>query len=456
MVFEISLIFLLSVLLFFTFYGKTWSNSLTNFLFANRSLQIISSGFAISSHWFWAIAMFLAPAVAYNWGIIGLLWFVIPNAASLLMVALLTHRLRNSYPNGYSLTQYIKDNFSRRVSIVYQVVLTLTAFAGVLLGFTAITKFFAFAGLDTVIEPIYASLIIGLITLVFTMRGGIRTGIYTGALQSIIWLIFIGGMLGTLLLGDSPVYSLGKNELTTIFNEKFLTTFAITYLFSIFVGPVSHGAMWQKSFSMPKENIFPSFFIGFLTFAFIVFGLGSIGLYASTNGITISSPETAALTTILTIFGPIAITLFGVLLIGQTSTVMDAMMTYISSVASREWFHIETTLFARTSMFAFMLLAWIISWFKIEIWSIFMAISVLRISMFAPLTVQIYQARLKESIIYYGSFITIIGSFYLAYTARILKAPIYDMYFVLYAVGCSLLVCILSMLVKVYRTLDNT
>ena len=70
MVFEISLIFLLSVLLFFTFYGKTWSNSLTNFLFANRSLQIISSGFAISSHWFWAIAMFLAPAVAYNWGIL--------------------------------------------------------------------------------------------------------------------------------------------------------------------------------------------------------------------------------------------------------------------------------------------------------------------------------------------------------------------------------------------------
>lgn len=446
MTFEISLIFLLAILAFFTFYGKTWSNTLTNFLFANRSLNVVSSGLAISSHWFWAIAMFLAPAIAYNWGIIGLLWFVLPNAASLLMVAVLTHRLRDSYPDGYSLTQYIKDNFSKRVSVVYQVVLALTALAGILLGFTAITKFFSFAGLGTVIEPIYASLIVGVITLAFTMKGGIRTGIYTGALQSVIWLLFIGGMLGTLLLSDTSVYSLGKNELSTIFDEKFLTTFAIAYIFSTFVGATSHGAMWQKSFSMPKENIFPSFFIAFLTFAAVVFGLGSIGLYAFTNGIAVSAPEMSALTTISNLFGPVAITIFGVLLIGQTSTVMDAMMTYISSVASREWFHVETTIFARASMATFLLLAWGISWLKLEIWTIFMAISVLRISMFMPLVVQVYQVKLKESLIYYGSFVTIAGSFYLSYLARITKAPVYDMYFVLYAIVCSLTICVTSKL----------
>lgn len=444
MTFEISLGFLLAILVFFTFYGKAWSDTLTNFLYANRSLSIVSSGLAISSHWFWAIAMFLAPAVAYNWGIIGLLWFTIPNAVSLLVVAALTHRLRDSYPDGYSLTQYIKDNFSKRVSLVYQVVLALTSLAGILLGFTAITKLFAFAGLGAVIEPIYASLIVGLITLAFTMQGGIRTGIYTGALQSIIWLVFICGMLGTLLLGDAPVYSQGKNELLTIFDEKFLTTFAVAWLISIVVGATSHGAMWQKSFSMPKKNIFPSFIIGAITFATIVFGLGSLGLYAFTNGIAVSAAEMSALTTILNVFGPVAITMFSVLLIGQTSTVMDAMMTYISSVASREWFHVETTLFARAAMATLMLLAWGISWLKLEIWTIFMAISVLRISMFIPLVVQVYQVKLKESLIFYGSFITIAGSFYLSYLARITKTPIYDMYFVLYAIGCSLAICVAS------------
>lgn len=446
MTFILSLVFLLATLTFFMFYGKMWSNSLTNFLYANRTLNIVSSGLAISSHWFWAIAMFLAPAIAYNWGIVGLLWFVLPNAASLLIVGLLTHRLRDSYPDGYSLTQYIKDNFSRRVSIVYQVVLALTALVGILLGFTAITKFFAFAGLGEMIDPIYASLIVGLITLGFTVKGGIRTGVYTGALQSIMWLLFIGGMLGTLLLGDMSVYSLGKNDLATIFDEKFLTTFAIAYIFSTSVGAASHGAMWQKSFSMPKENIFPSFFLGFLTFAAVVFGLGSIGLYAYTNNIPVTSADLSALTTISTLFGPVAITLFGVLLIGQTSTVMDAMMTYISSVASREWFHVETTVFARSVMVVFMLLTWAVSWLKLEIWTIFMAISVLRISMFAPLVAQIYQTKLKENLLFYGSFVTIAGSFFLTYTARETKMPIYDMYFVLYAAVCSIAICIASKL----------
>lgn len=444
MIFGIALAFLLAILIFFMVYAKTWGNSLTNFLFANRSLNIVSSGLAISSHWFWAIAMFLAPAVAYNWGIVGLIWFVVPNALSLLVVGTLTHKLRDKYPDGYSLTQYIKDNFSSKVSALYQVVLALTAIAGILLGFTAITKFFAFAGLGSLIEPIYASLIVGLITLAFTVKGGIRTGIYTGALQTVVWLAFISGMLLCLLLGDMSVYSAGKNELATVFDEKFLTTFAVAYFISIIVGATSHGAMWQKSFSMPKENIIPSFAIAFAAFATIVFGLGSIGLYAYTNGIVVSNPELSALTTISEVFGPIAITLFGVLLIGQTSTVMDAMMTYISSVASREWFRVETTSFARLTMGLFLLLAWSISWMKIEIWSIFMAISVLRISMFAPLVAQVYQVKFKEGQFLAGSFVTIVGSFAIAYMAREYKLPIYDMYFALYAAVCSVLTVITS------------
>lgn len=440
----LSLAFLTVILIYFLYYGKSWADTSSNFLFADRSLKIASSGLAINSHWFWAIAMFVAPAAAYNWGIIGLLWFVIPNALALIVTAALTYHVRGKYIDGYSLTEFINDNFSKRVSIFYQVVFAVVALAGILLGFTAITKYFAFAGLVAVVDPIYASLVVGLITLSFTMRGGIRTSIYTGTLQAILWVAFLGTMVSGMIAGGFDFSVLGKNQLTTVFDEKFLTTFGLAFAGSIIVGSTMHGMMWQKSFSMPKENIWPSYIIASIIFAAVVFSMGSFGLYAHAHGLDVKGADLSSLAGILELYGPWAITLFGVLLIGQTSTVMDSCMNYISSLVSREWLHKDDTTSARLVMASFFLLAWLISWSKVEVWTIFMFMSAARLSMFIPLVFKVYQVRMREAIVFYGSFIVIAGAVYLSYMARELKNPIYDMYFVGYAIASSLLACLIA------------
>ena len=115
-----SLTFLAVLLIGFTLTGKTWSSNIQNFLFANRSLTLLTSGAAISSHWIWAIALFVGPALAYNWGLIGLLWFAIPNALSLIILGFIVQKIRTNYPDGFSLTMYIKENFSKKVSALYQ------------------------------------------------------------------------------------------------------------------------------------------------------------------------------------------------------------------------------------------------------------------------------------------------------------------------------------------------
>jgi len=440
----LSLAFLIAILVCFLYYGKNWANTSANFLFADRSLKIASSGLAINSHWFWAIAMFVAPAVAYNWGVVGLLWFVIPNALALIITAALTHHVRDNYPEGYSLTEFINDNFSKRDSIFYQILFAIVALAGILLGFTAITKYFAFAGLGVVIDPIYASLVVGLITLSFTMRGGIRTSIYTGTLQTVLWVMFLGTMVAGMIAGGFDFSVLGKNQLTTVFDEKFLTTFGLAFAGSIIVGSSMHGMMWQKSFSMPKENIWQSYIIASIIFAAVVFSLGSFGLYAQAHALEVKGADLSSLAGIMDLYGPLAITAFGVLLIGQTSTVMDSCMNYISSLVSREWLHKDDTTSARLVMAGFFLLAWLISWSKIEVWTIFMFMSAARLSMFIPMVFQIYRVRMQESVIFYGSFITITGSVYLSYLARELKNPIYDMYFVGYSILTSLLACLIA------------
>jgi urea-proton symporter len=421
------------------YYRQQWGGSITNLLFANRSLSIVSAGLAINSHWFWAVAIFISPTIAYNWGIIGLLWFVIPNALSLLVVAWLTHRVRDRYPDGFSLTEYIRLRTGKTLSVCYQIIYVLIALYGMLLGFTALFKYFNFVKFDIGVEPIYIVLIFGLITLLFTITGGIRSSILSGSIQTVAWLSFLAIAMFYVWPNSSvSVFDIsGKNQLTTVFDYAFLTTFAVIYIITISVSATSHGMMWQKSFSMPKENILPSYAIATVLFAIMVFMVGSLGLYAQGSGLSVSSADTSQLSTISTLVGPIGLLIFGILIIGQTSTVMDACMNYVSSVASIEWFKSNNILLARSVMVVFFFLAWLLTWLKLDIWTIFMLVGILRVTMFFPLVSIVCQRELNYRFAAAVSVVAILGAFYLSYLAKLDKMPIYDMYSALFALGMS-------------------
>lgn len=424
--------FLLAITLAIFVMNRGVGLTIRNFLFANQALPMLNSSLAIASHWFWAIAIFVGPAVAYNWGVVGLLTFAIPNGISCLIVGILAHRIRDKYPNGFSLTSYIKENFGARVSALYQLEFVLISLAALLLSFTAINKLWEFTGLVTVIEPVYASLVIGLITLAFTLRGGIRTSVFTGSVQTVLWVGFITTML--FLIPGIPMEAIaGKNALTTLANEKFLTTFAVAFVISILVGASSHGMMWQKAFSMPKENILPSFSIAGLIFTFMVVGLGILSITAFGTGLPVKSADTAQMAAILSVAGVAGLVAFATILVGQASTVIDSSLNYIASLITLEWLKRDQVWISRAIMTGFILLAWTISWAKLEIWTILMLMSAVRIVMFIPLVLHILQRKLNEQTIFYISIISVIISLYFAWTARTTSQPIYDMYAALVA-----------------------
>jgi len=427
-----SLTFLAVLLIGFMFAGKNWTSNIQNFLFANRSLTLITAGAAIGSHWIWAIALFVGPALAYNWGLIGLLWFAIPNAVSLIILGFIVRKIRNNYPDGFSLTMYIKENFSKKVSALYQLEMIIIAFGALLLGFTAIGKLWAFASLGSIIEPIYASLAVGFITMLFTIKGGIRTSIITGTIQTLLWLAFVGTAVYMLATSGVDIFTSGKNNLTSVLDYKFLTTVGIAYFITIIVSATGHGHLWQKAFSMPKENILPSFTIGAVLFALIIMSFMSLSLFAFTQGFVVAAPDVAALVGITNLLGVGALVLFGVLFVGQTSTVMDASMNYMASLVTLEWFKKNNVWVSRLVMAIFMLAAWIISWTKLEIWTIMMLMGAVRTVMFVPLGLHVIGVKLKEQLVFYISIIGIIGSYYFAWTAKMDKLPMFDMYSAMY------------------------
>lgn len=439
-IFVFAITFLLIFLIGFAFIGKAWSKNTNEFLFANRSLTLLSSGSAIGIHWIWAIALFVGPAVAYNWGTLGLIWFMIPNALALIVVGYLVSKIRDKYPEGFSLTAYIKENFSRRVAALYQFEFLVVATGALLLGFTAISKLWSFAGLATVIDPLYASLIVGLITLGFTMKGGIRTSVITGVAQTVMWFVFSAVALYCLFTSDTALATFGKNNLETFLDTKFLTTFAGAYIITILAASSSHGHLWQKAFSMPKENIIPSFTVGAIIFGSILTVFLSLATYAFSSGMSVTGPDMSALTAIVQLLGVGMFVMFGVMFITQTSTVIDSSMTYVASLITLEWLHKDQVWLSRLVMTLFLLLAWVISWAKLEIWTIMMLMGAVRTVMFVPLVLHIFDINLKEKVIFVVSSITIPCTFYLAWTAKMEKLPLYD----LYSAGVAILVPLIA------------
>jgi len=408
--------------------NRNINQTIKNFLFANQTLPVIKSGLAIASHWFWAIAIFVGPAVAYNWGLIGLLWFAIPNGISCLIVGWLAHKVRSNDPLGLSLTEYIKKVFSFRVGILYQIEFILISLAALLLAFTAINKVWTFAGLETTMTPFVASLLVGVITLAFTVVGGIRTSIFTGSLQTVLWITFITVALIVAATSIDLIELKGKNELDTIWNEKFFNSFAVAFAISILVGATSHGMMWQKAFSMPKKNIMPSFAFACVVFIFMVIGLGMLAIYAFNMKLSVTSADTAQLAMIQSSMGIVGVVVFSTILVGQTSTVIDSSLNFISSLVTLEWIKVNKLIVSRFIMIVFMVLAWIISWAKLEIWTILMLMSAIRIVMFVPLVFHILKQKLNESSVFYISIISTMISLYFAWNAKSNSQPIYDMY----------------------------
>lgn len=431
----LSSLFLGSIFLYMMYASREWGGTINNFLFANRTLQSVSTSLAITSHWFWAIAIFVGPAVAYNWGLIGLLWFAIPNGVSCIVVGYLAYKVREKYPEGISLTQYVKENLSPRIGVLYQILFLLISLAALLLAFTAIAKLWAFTSLSAYISPIYASLLIGLVTLGFTARGGIRTSIFTGSVQTILWSAFLAVMLFLMMSSGVDLNLTGKNNLTTVFNYDFLTKFAVAFFISVMVGATSHGMMWQKAFSMPRENILKTYTVACFVFISIVVALGFMGIYAYSAGLKVGPADTSQMHGLLALGGTTALMFFATLVIGQSSTVIDSSLNYVSSLVTIEWLKNDTVLFSRIIMVAFITLAWLLSWMQIEIWTIVMLMAAIRIVMFVPLALHVLQQKLVESFVFYSSIISVVVAVYFSWMARSTSTPIFDMYSTMLGLG---------------------
>lgn len=352
-----------------------WRETLSMFIFANRKIQILEGAGAISTHWIWAPALFISPAIAYNWGWQGLLWFIIPNGAAVWITGYLAYKVREREEN--SITNLVEQK-SKALAAIIRFMFSGYTLAAFVLSFTITGKLWHYTiGGSTDLRIITA--IAGILALIYTSSGGIRTSIFTGYSIFLAWVAMIVALFLNLPVDLFSLIVPGKHG-NGFEHLAFYSTFALAFAPLIAVGATGHGMMWQKAMSMKRENILPSFFWGGVFFSLIVWFIGQSSLYVVQAGLPVKAPEEAMLVGISHLLGTAGLAAFIILFLWQTLTVMDSALNYLCYVVNEDIFNgkpgVRAIMFGTMASFVFV--GWLIASFKLEIWFIFVIFSILR------------------------------------------------------------------------------
>lgn len=367
-------------------FSNGYDGSKPSFLVANRTAGLWESSLAAGASWVLGVALFASSGFAYNMGWAGLFWFLVPQTLGMFLFAWFSRVCNERIPEGYTLSGYMQDRYGKSVSTIYQIALSLISLGFISLTFTALVKFL------TILEVSNVPLITGLVvvgTLIYSLKGGLKTNLVTGSLQMIFMLAFCAILLVAGFSNGGWEHLVaglnGKAGYTSIFDEKLLMTFGIVMALTSITGIVGNQSYYQKSFGQQTTNNSPlSFILGGIFFALVPLTLGIIGLMAYGSGMEIKDASTAHLAWMQTNLGIAAVLGFGFIVLNASANALDASGNAFGAIVANDWIKDETksVFWSRAAIVAIALVGWAISVMNLSITYIFLTYGVLRVTLF--------------------------------------------------------------------------
>lgn len=325
------------------FFTRSQSGEWTreSFLVANRNVPWWLGGPSIAASWIWAGALFVSTQMAFEKGLAGIFWFTFPNVLALILFAIWAPKIKEKFPQGYTLPQFIREKFqSKKLHALYLIpfffnqilAITFNVFAG-----GAMLSLLTGISLTTLI-PILAG-----IALLYTLISGVRASIVTDMVQMILiiggiiiivpWAIMNGGGFAAVAGGFGGV----TGALTNIFNPGVMFSLGIINSIGLISGTIVDQQYWQRTFALRTGHLRRSFTFGGILFAIVPILLGCLGFLAANPalGVLIPSGTDMSLTGVLTVAHllPHAVTvIFVIIMMAGLSSTIDSGISAASSL----------------------------------------------------------------------------------------------------------------------------
>lgn len=313
-----------------------------SYLVANREIDALPAAFSIAAAWIWAPALFVSAQKAYTQGWIGLFWFMTPNILCLVLFAFFAGRIRELFPDGFTLSGYMADRYSPRVQKLYLVELTGLAICSFAVQLIAGGK--VIAAMTGMPYPLVI-MCMTTIPVVYTCIGGLRASVISDYFQmgiigvvgaiTIPWAVSNGGGFEAIqhgLFGKSGTY-------TDLFSGDGLNaflTFGFPTIIGLLSGPFGDQSFWQRAFAIKHHAVKRAFLWGALIFAVVPLSISLLGFVAAGNGMHVKDAGRVNMEVVQTFLPSFMAVPFLYLLLSGLVSKLDTNLSAISSLAGHD------------------------------------------------------------------------------------------------------------------------
>ena len=273
------------------------------------------------------------PASAATWGGIGaVIGYALGTAAPMLFLYNFGPKIRKEFPNGLTLTEFIKKRFGTGILKIclFLILFYLTIF--LIAEVTAIAALLKY----TSQVPLWITAAITLIIcLLYILRGGFKLSIITDKYQfSFIVVIILSSLFLVFGKLDIPSFEIIKQNSPNLIDKNYLPNYTagLTFFIAVAATNLFHQGNWQRVFSAKNNRILKSSLIysSLITFI-IVFWMGYTGLLSlSLNSKVI--PDLAFFDLLLDKKNSAVVIAILILAMSLTLSTIDTLINAISSL----------------------------------------------------------------------------------------------------------------------------
>ena len=330
-----SLIVIVLVGVFFILLGylnsKKFINN-NNYIVGDRDENTFSLTASLTASALGAWILF-GPASAATWGGIGaVIGYALGTAAPMLFLYNFGPKIRKEFPNGLTLTEFIKKRFGTGI---LKICLFLILFYLTIFLIAEVTAIAALLKYTSQVPLWITSATTLIICLLYILRGGFKLSIITDKYQfSFIVVIILSSLFLVLGKLDIPSFEIIKKNSPNLIDKNYLPNYTagLTFFIAVAATNLFHQGNWQRVFSAKNNRILKSSLIysSLITFI-IVFWMGYTGLLSlSLNSKVI--PDLAFFDLLLDKKNSAVVIAILILAMSLTLSTIDTLINAISSL----------------------------------------------------------------------------------------------------------------------------
>ncbi len=307
-------------------------SSSKNYIVGDRDEKILPLTASLTASGLGAWILF-GPASAATWGGIGaVIGYALGTAAPMLFLYNFGPKIRKEFPNGLSLTEFIKKRFGKDILKIslFLILFYLTIF--LIAEVTAIASLLNFISKVPLWMTAGATLII---CLMYILRGGFKLSIITDKYQfSFIVIIILFSLLLILKNLDLSSLELIRKNSPNLIDKNYLPNYTagLTFFVAVAATNLFHQGNWQRVFAAKNNSVLKlSLIYSAIIIFLIVFWMGYSGLISySLNPKVI--PDLAFFDLIFEKRNSIIVVFILILAMSLTLSTIDTLINAISSL----------------------------------------------------------------------------------------------------------------------------